>query len=104
VEGIATVAGQVTRVHDITEALSHAMGDQEAAMGGIGAALDGAAANMETVTGNLENMGGSMVRSATSAEEVSDTAGRLDGQTATLERELDAFLARIREEDDKAVA
>jgi methyl-accepting chemotaxis protein len=104
VEGIATVAGQVTRVHDITEALSHAMGDQEAAMGGIGAALDGAAANMETVTGNLENMGGSMVRSATSAEEVSDTAGRLDGQTATLERELDAFLARIREEDGKAVA
>jgi methyl-accepting chemotaxis protein len=102
VEGIATVAEEVTRAHDITEALSEAMGNQEQAMGSIGRALDGAASKMDTVTGNLKDMGGSMARSAGSAEEVGETAGRLSGQTASLEKELDAFLGHIRGEDRSA--
>ncbi len=96
VEAIKAITGTIGRINEIAASISSAVEQQDAATNEISRNVQEASRGTQEVSSNIAGVTQATTETGANASEVLTAANALSEQAATLSREVEAFLARIR--------
>ena len=96
VTSIADIRETIDRMSETSQSVAAAVGQQSIATQGIAARAGGASSSSGQVDLSIASVRGSALDTGNAAEQVVDAAQELGGQAATLQTEVEKFLATVR--------
>ena len=96
VTSIADIRETIDRMSETSQSVAAAVGQQRIATQGIAASAGGASSSSGQVDRSIASVRGSALDTGNAAEQVVDAAQELGGQAATLQTEVEKFLATVR--------
>jgi len=96
VTSIADIRETIDRMSETSQSVAAAVSQQRIATQGIAASASGASSSSGQVDRSIASVRGSALDTGNAAEQVVDAAQELGGQAATLQTEVEKFLATVR--------